>query len=251
MAKAKDVVVVPAPVSAVDVILQSTLSEDNIADTICQIGQMVESIGKAYHFTMTWMIGQFGKNAVFGINGNKCRNEDAKKKHAVELGIEFPAFQRLFAIFETVNSRRPDSWRQAKNCYLTVEKAITEQGLVSTQDKPQEVLQLEIDVETAKAKVASAKADKQRAQIEVAKAKLDGLDTTELAKKAEAAKAAFEAADKERQDIQAKLQAKRDASKADNEWAEYSKRVEALAEWCNKHDAYKDMKSRILDLLNV
>ena len=242
---------VPAIVVAVKETMGIQLSQANVASFICDIGDAVEGIGKAYHYAMAWMIQEFTEKAVFGISGNKCKAEDSKKKHATELGLDYSKFQQLYAIFETINRRRPDSWRQAKNCYLTVEKNSKEARTVAAIDKPDVLLQMEIALEAKKAEVATAKADKKRAELNLARAKLDNEDTTELVKIAEQAKKDFEDAEAERLEIAKQIQRCRDKAKRDTDWVAYSKKVEDLAEWCKAHDDYKDVAKKVLELLVV
>ena len=252
---AKKAIVVPAvPAVAESVsltaILTTPLSHDTVADVMVRIGDVVEGVGRAYHYTMDFLIGCYGKDAVFSMNGNKCRDDAARKKFAAELDMDFPGFMRLYDVFKTVNTRRPDCWRQAKNCYTTIEESKTA-PVVSVQDKPELILSLEIELEEVKAQATVAKANKRRAELEVMKGKLDGIDTTELQLAAAAAKEDFEAIDEQRRSIQANLQAERDKAKESNRWAEYAKLVERLAEFCKKHEEYKDILPKVLDLMNV
>jgi hypothetical protein len=252
MATKKAPVVSVAPtVSALDAILNTKLSLDNVAGFICDMSVAGSKVAEGFHYAVTWMIGEFGSDAVFNFTANKCRTEESKKKHAVELGLEYPKFLHLHHIHSTIKERRADSWQQARRCYDAVEKRLNEQNTVKVQDESTVKSELLIALETAKAEVAMAKADKKRAELELATAKLDGAVTPELQERVSDAKAAYETADQKRQEIANKLQAERDKHTKDSEWAEYSKRVESLAEWCKKHDDYKDIAEKVLALLVV
>lgn len=242
---------------AVNNLMAAPLSFDNITDFLCEVGGAVDSIGKAYHYGMTFLISEFGHKAVFGINGNRCKGntpeakEASKAKHAVELDLTPADFKRLFEVFEAVNKRRSDCWRQAKACYTNVEKAKQDATTVATIDKPESMLSMEIELEEKKAQVAVAQADKKRADLNLARAKLDGEPTAELEQYAKEAKAEFEALEAERARIAQELKNEREKAKKDADWTAYSAKVEALAKWCKEREEYKDVAKRVLELLLV
>lgn len=227
----KNVIVVPMDITG-QIVQPTELNLDNIGDFLCQVSEADAKVGEGYHTAISFLIGKFGFMAVENFSGNSCKSEDAKKKHANALELDYPDFQRLYSVWNTVKSRRADCWREAKRQYKVIEDKKLTDSVVAVQDKSETQGALEVDLELAKAEYSTASANRKRAMLNLAKAKLDGEDTEELAEYVDIAKKEEECAKEELDHIAHELKSLRETEKLENALADLDSKLEALAKWC-------------------